>query len=221
MERNLQGSESTQEKAQRARIIQSLLQDRYPSASIALHYTNPLQLLISVILSAQCTDARVNMVTPALFKKYTTAEAFAHANPSELEHSIHSTGFYRNKAKNIINCCRVLIEKYGGEVPPSMDALVQLPGVGRKTANCVLSGAFNMTSGIVVDTHVARVSQRLGLTRNANPVKIETDLCQVIERKDWLSFGDALIQHGRQICGARKPQCGLCILNSVCPSSEA
>ena len=129
--------------------------------------------------------------------------------------------FTATRQKILSTAAEALIEKYGGEVPPSMDALVQLPGVGRKTANCVLSGAFNMTSGIVVDTHVARVSQRLGLTRNANPVKIETDLCQVIERKDWLSFGDALIQHGRQICGARKPQCGLCILNSVCPSSEA
>ena len=161
------------------------------------------------------------MVTPSLFKKYQTAAAFAHANPSELEHEIHSTGFFRNKAKNIINCCKVLIEKYDGEVPSSMDELIQLPGVGRKTANCVLSGAFNITSGIVVDTHVARLSQRLGLTRNSDPEKIESDLCEVIEHKDWIHFGNALIQHGRKICSARKPQCSICPLNAVCPSSEA
>jgi endonuclease-3 len=221
MDRNRQGSESQQRKAKRAHTIQSLLQSQYPSASVALHYANPLQLLISVILSAQCTDARVNMVTPSLFKKYRTAAAFAHAIPSELEHAIHSTGFFRNKAKNIINCCKALIEKHAGEVPSSMDELIQLPGVGRKTANCVLSGAFNITAGIIVDTHVARLSQRLGLTENSDPVKIESDLCEILERKDWIHFGNALIQHGRKICGARKPQCVTCILNTVCPSSAA
>jgi endonuclease III len=221
MERKRQGSEPQQRKTTRAQKIESLLQRQYPSTTVALHYANPLQLLISVILSAQCTDARVNMVTPSLFKKYRTAEAFAHAIPTELEHAIHSTGFFRNKAKNIINCCKALIEKHGGQVPRSMDELLQLPGVGRKTANCVLSGAFNITSGIVVDTHVARLSQRLGLTRNSDPGKIESDLCEIIERKDWIYFGNALIQHGRKICGARKPQCVICILTTVCPSSEA
>ncbi len=221
MERNRQGSESNQLKTRRAQKIESLLHKQYPSASVALRHANPLQLLISVILSAQCTDARVNMVTPSLFTKYQTAAALAHANPSELEHEIHSTGFFRNKAKNIINCCKALIERHDGEVPSSMDELIQLPGVGRKTANCVLSGAFNITSGIVVDTHVARLSKRLGLTRNSDPGKIESDLCEVIEHKDWIHFGNALIQHGRKICSARKPQCSICPLKAVCPSSEA
>ena len=188
MERNWQGDESKLRKAKRAKKIESLLQQQYPSASVTLRHANPLQLLISVILSAQCTDARVNIVTPSLFKKYRTAAAFAHANLSELEHEIHSTGFYRNKAKNITNCCRVLAEKYEGKVPSSMDELIQLPGVGRKTANCVLSGAFNITSGIVVDTHVARLSQRLGLTRNSDPEKIESDLCEIIEYQRLDSF---------------------------------
>ncbi len=221
MERKRHGSESIQGKTKRAHTIEALLHDQYPSASVALHYASPLQLLISVILSAQCTDARVNMVTPSLFTKYGTAVAFAHANPSELEHAIHSTGFFRNKAKNIINCCKALMEKHGGEVPSSMDELIQLPGVGRKTANCVLSGAFNITSGIVVDTHVARLSQRLGLTDSSDSEKIESDLCELINRRDWIHFGNALIQHGRKICGARKPECAICLLNPVCPSSEA
>jgi endonuclease III len=221
MERNRQGSESQQRKVKRAQLIQSLLQNQYPSAAVALQYTNPLQLLISVILSAQCTDARVNMVTPSLFKKYRTAKAFAYAIPAELEQAIHSTGFFRNKSKNIINCCKAIIEKHGGEVPSSMDELIQLPGVGRKTANCVLSGAFNITSGIIVDTHVARLAQRLGLTGNSDPEKIESDLCEIIDRKNWIQFGNALIQHGRAICGARKPHCAECLLNAVCPSAEA
>jgi endonuclease-3 len=221
MERMRQGNESKQRRTKRAHKIEALLQDRYPSASVALRYTNPLQLLISVILSAQCTDARVNMVTPSLFAKYGSAAAFAQANPSELEHAIHSTGFFRNKAKNIINCCKALIEKHSGEVPSSMDELIQLPGVGRKTANCVLGGAFNSTSGIVVDTHVARLSKRLGLSKNTDPGKIESDLCELIERKDWIHFANALIQHGRTTCGARKPQCDICLLHTVCPSSEA
>jgi endonuclease-3 len=221
MGKKRQGGESQQGKTKRAHAIESLLHDQYPSASVALHYASPLQLLISVILSAQCTDARVNMVTPSLFTKYGTAVAFAHANPSELEHAIHSTGFFRNKAKNIINCCKALMEKHGGEVPSSMDELIHLPGVGRKTANCVLSGAFNITSGIVVDTHVARLSKRLGLTSNSDPVKIESDLCEIIKRKDWIHFGNALIQHGRKICSMRKPQCSICPLNTVCPSSGA
>ncbi|MGA9407307.1 MAG: endonuclease III [Bacteroidota bacterium] len=221
MAKERRGGESKERRKKRALQIEALLRQQYPSASVALEYANPLQLLISVILSAQCTDARVNMVTPALFEKYTTVAAFANARSSELELVIHSTGFYRNKAKNIINCCKALIEKHGGEVPSSMDDLIQLPGVGRKTANCVLSGAFNIVSGIVVDTHVMRLARRLKLTENSNPDKIESDLCDVIERKDWIHFGNALIIHGRKVCGARKPQCRICVLREVCPSAVA
>jgi endonuclease III len=220
MQKKRERGESNERKKRRAHQIERLLRKKYPSASTALHYRNPLQLLISVILSAQCTDMRVNMVTPSLFAKYATVEAFAHADRSELEHAIHSTGFYRNKAKNIINCCKALIEKHGGEVPSSMDELIQLPGVGRKTANCVLSGAFHTSSGIVVDTHVTRLTTRLGLTENSDPGKIEADMCELIDRKDWIHFGNALIDHGRKVCGARKPQCAGCILNKLCPSAE-
>jgi len=215
------GGESKERIKRHALQIELLLREKYPSAQVALQHSNPLQLLISVILSAQCTDARVNMVTPALFKKYATVDAFAHAHPSQLEHAIHSTGFYRNKAKNIINCCKALIENHNGKVPSSMDELIQLPGVGRKTANCVLSGAFNITSGIVVDTHVMRLARRLGLTENSNPEKIESDLCEVIEREDWIHFGNALVHHGRKVCGARKPKCTACFLQHVCPSATA
>ena len=220
MEKMRQGGESTERRKRRARQIESLLREKYPSASVALLHSTPLQLLISVILSAQCTDARVNMVTPALFKKYKTVDAFAHANLSQLEREIYSTGFYRNKAKNIIECCKAVMERHSGEVPSSMDELIQLPGVGRKTANCVLSGAFDIASGIVVDTHVVRLTKRLGLTENSHPEKIESDLCKVIDRSDWIHFGNALIHHGRKICGARNPQCALCILNKLCPSAS-
>jgi endonuclease III len=219
MDMKLKGREPQLGTIKRVRKIESLLYKQYPDAAVALHFENPLQLLISVILSAQCTDARVNMVTPALFKKYRTADSFARANPSELEEAIHSTGFFRNKAKNIINCCKLIMEKHGGEVPASMDELIALPGVGRKTANCVLSVAFHITSGIIVDTHVARLSNRLGLTEASNPEKIESELCELIDKKNWVHFGNALILHGRRICGARKPQCGVCFLNAVCPSS--
>ena len=219
MGKNPKRGESRAKKTERARIIESLLQAQYPDAAVALRFENALQLLISVILSAQCTDVRVNMVTPNLFRKYRSADSFASANPSELEEAIHSTGFYRNKAKNIISCCRILVEKHDGKVPASMDELIQLPGVGRKTANCVLSGAFHITSGIVVDTHVARLANRLGLSEASDPEKIESELCEVIEKKDWIHFGNAVILHGRAICSARKPQCGACLLNTVCPSS--
>ena len=220
MGKGRKGGEALDEKRKRARTIESLLHDQFPDAAVALRFENPLQLLISVILSAQCTDARVNMVTPALFKKYTTAESFAHARSSELEEAIHSTGFFRNKAKNIINCCSMLVELYGGKVPRSMDELLRLPGVGRKTANCVLSGAFHITSGIVVDTHVARLANRLELSGATGPEKIESELCALIEKKDWVHFGNAIILHGRSVCSARKPQCGICFLNRLCPSSS-
>jgi len=213
--------ESHQRKAKRAQKIETLLRKEYPSASIALKYENPLQLLISVILSAQCTDARVNLVTPSLFAKYKTAAAFASATPSELERMIHSTGFYHNKAKNIIKCCTTILEKHAGKVPATMEELIQLPGVGRKTANCVLSGAFGITSGIIVDTHVARLSQRLGLSETSKAEKIESDLCALLEKKDWIHFSNALILHGRGVCHARRPSCPRCTLSALCPSSEA
>lgn len=213
------GRESFIVKRNRGRKIEKILHKEYPSASVALQYSTPLQLLVAVILSAQCTDVRVNMVTPALFKRYKSAADFANADAAELEQEIHSTGFFRNKTKNIIACCRALVEQHGGKVPASMEALIRLPGVGRKTANCILGGAFGISAGIVVDTHVARLAARLGLTANTDPEKIETDLCEILEQKDWIHFGNALILHGRKICPARKPLCAECSLSSLCPSS--
>ncbi|HTY11293.1 MAG TPA: endonuclease III [Bacteroidota bacterium] len=209
------------QRSKRAHSIESRLRKEYPSVPMALRFDNPLQLLISVILSAQCTDARVNLVTPSLFAKYKTVAAFAEAVPAELEEAIHSTGFFHNKAKNIISCCKAIREKHGGKVPSSMEELIQLPGVGRKTANCVLSGAFGITSGIIVDTHVARLANRLDLSESSNPEKVELDLCGLLEKKDWVHFSNALIHHGRKICEARKPKCTLCILSDLCPSSAA
>lgn len=203
----------------RALAIEQILRHTYPNPVIALQFSTPLQLLIAVILSAQCTDARVNIVTKDLFKKYQTAKDFANANQKELEKEIHSTGFYKNKAKNIIACCQALVEKHAGEVPQTMDELTSLAGVGRKTANCILSGCFNIATGIIVDTHVKRVSKRLGLTEENNPETIEFDLMKLIPRKDWIHFGNALIHHGRKICVARKPLCAKCVLNELCPSA--
>ncbi len=200
----------------RARQIVKLLAKQYPAARCALNYESPLQLLIATILSAQCTDVRVNMVTPALFARYPDTKAFASANPRELETAIQSTGFFRNKARNIIACCKVLIEKYGGRVPSTMEELVELPGIGRKTANVVLGNAFGVP-GITVDTHVRRVSRRLGLTKQQDPEKIERDLMVLIPRKEWTDFSHRMILHGRQVCVARKPRCPSCILNKVCP----
>jgi endonuclease-3 len=200
----------------RARRIARLLAKTYPDAHCALHHDGPLQLLIATILSAQCTDARVNMVTPALFKRYPDAAAFAEAEPRELEEMIRSTGFFRNKARNIIACCRQLVEQHGGEVPATMDELVPLPGVGRKTANVILGNAFDVP-GIPVDTHVARLSGRMGLTEESDPVKIERDLMRLIPEKDWTMFGHRMIFHGRQVCHARKPLCEQCVVAGLCP----
>jgi endonuclease-3 len=200
----------------RAQKIVTLLARQYPAARCALDYETPLQLLIATILSAQCTDVRVNMVTLALFARYPDAAAFAAADPRELETAIQSTGFFRNKARNIIACCKVLVEKYGGQVPDTMEELTQLPGVGRKTANVILGNAFNVP-GITVDTHVTRLSQRMGLTRHTDAEKIERDLMEVIPKKDWTMFSHRMIFHGRQVCQARKPNCPGCILNKVCP----
>ena len=207
---------SPQARRHAAKVVE-LLAATYPEAECALHHENPLQLLIATILSAQCTDARVNMVTPALFAKYPTAADFAEAPQEEVEQVIQSTGFFRSKAKNIRACCRDLVDKHGGEVPRDLESLVQLAGVGRKTANVVLGTAFGIASGVVVDTHVGRLSKRLGLTRATQPEKIEQDLMALLPKSEWVDFSHRMIHHGRQICMARKPRCGECPLNAECP----
>ncbi|TAK53953.1 MAG: endonuclease III [Bacteroidetes bacterium] len=211
--------ESPQEIQRRAKKITAALAKDYPEAKIALHHSNPLELLISTILSAQCTDARVNIVTESLFKKYKTATDYAIADQHELEKDIHSTGFYRAKAKNIIACCTTLVEQYNGNVPSTMEELLQLAGVGRKTANVVLSGAFGKIEGIVVDTHVGRLAQRLGFTKETNPEKIERDLMTIIPKQKWFLIDNLLIMHGRNICDARKPKCETCSVNKLCPAA--
>lgn len=200
--------------------IVSRLKREYPQARTALEFSNPLQLLISTILSAQCTDARVNLITPALFAKYRDVKDFASANQSELEIDIRSTGFYRMKARHIVGACQTILEKFNGQVPKTLQDLITLPGVGRKTANCVLGGAFGIQSGIVVDTHVKRLANRLQITQNSDPEKIEKDLMSVIPKKEWYRFSNLLILHGRQICKARKPACAICILKDLCPSAQ-
>jgi endonuclease-3 len=198
-------------------IVRRLIR-QFPEARTALTFADPLQLLISTILSAQCTDARVNMVTPALFAKYKNAGDFASAERVELENEIHSTGFFRAKAKNIINACQAIVDRHNGAVPKTMEELVALPGVGRKTANCVLGGAYGIQSGIVVDTHVIRISGRLGLTKQTSPEKIEYDLMQLVPKKEWYRFSNLLILHGRRTCLARSPLCPECALGDLCPS---
>ena len=204
---------------ERARLTQVRLAEEYPVAECALVHDNPLQLLIATILSAQCTDERVNMTTPALFKRYPTARDYAEADPAELERMIQPTGFFRAKTRSIIGCTKALVERYGGEVPPRMEDLVTLPGVGRKTANVVLGVAFGIP-GLAVDTHVTRLSGRLGLTRQKDPVKIETEVCKMLPPEQWSDFGLRLIMHGRRVCNARKPNCLECVLNDFCPSSS-
>ena len=191
----------------------------HPDAHCELDYRTPLELLEATILSAQCTDKRVNMVTPMLFRTFPTAQSLADAPPEKVEEIIKSTGFFRNKTKSLIGLGKALVERHGGQVPDSMAALVKLPGVGRKTANVVLGNAFRKNEGIVVDTHVARVSFRLGLTRETDPVKIEQDLMQLFPREDWTLLSHLLIFHGRRICEARRPKCEICPLNDICPSS--
>lgn len=213
--------ETPQQLKRRTKRIIELLRKEYPAPKTALHFSNPLQLLVSTILSAQCTDVRVNIVTKELFKKYRTARDYAEADVKEFENEIRSTGFYRNKARNIIACARTLVEKYGGKVPASMEELTKLPGVGRKTANCVLGGAFGINAGVVVDTHVERLSQRLGLTGAATAEKIEQELMQIVPQKDWYDFSNMLILHGRNVCNARKPNCPVCSLKKLCPSAES
>jgi endonuclease-3 len=203
------------QRARARRIVRELTQ-LYPDARCSLDHANPLQLLIATMLSAQCTDERVNLVTPALFSRYPNAKAFAGAKPKELENLIQSTGFFRNKAKNIISCCKQLVERFGGEVPSTMEDLVPLAGVGRKTANVVLGTAFGVP-GIPVDTHVTRLSLRMGLTEQTDPGKIERDLIALIANKEWTSFGHRMIYHGRRVCQARKPLCEQCTLARICP----
>ena len=193
------------------------LKKKYPDAGCSLTYLDPLQLLVATILSAQCTDTRVNIVTRDLFKRYRTAYDFAIAEISELEKDIHSTGFYRNKAKNIKAACQMIDKQYGGEVPADMAKLVALPGVGRKTANCVLGNGFGIAVGVVVDTHVERLSHRLGLSDANTPEKIEQDLMQIFPENEWIGISHRLILLGRESCPARKPQCSFCILGDICP----
>ena len=208
---------NSQERAQRAEQIFDLLDPLYTREKTALRYQTPLQLLIATILSAQSTDNQVNQVTPALFKKYQTAQDYASAPTEELEALIHPTGFYRNKAKAIRQCCQALVGLYQGEVPGSMDQLLRLPGVGRKTANCVLGAAFDIP-GVVVDTHVKRLCLRLGLTTNKNPDKIEADIQRLLPKDRWRRFSDVLIYHGRSVCKARRPDHQGCVLYALCPS---
>lgn len=208
-------------KQERALEIAATLKRMYPRAKVSLDYGTPFQLLIATILSAQSTDARVNAVTPDLFRKYPTVESLAYADPSRVEQDIRTTGFFRSKAKSIMGAARAIVEKHGGEVPRTMDELVQLPGVGRKTANVVLGNAFKTPVGVVVDTHVTRVAGRLGLTRHDDAEKIEADLMKLLPKKEWTPFAHRLILHGRNICVARKPRCRECRLNELCPSSEA
>ncbi len=203
----------------RASKVTELLEKEYSEAEIALEYTNPLELLIATILSAQATDQQINTITPKLFKKYKTPEDYANADLTELEQYIKSSGFYHNKAKNIKNCCKTLVEKFHSTVPKTMTELLELPGVGRKTANIVLANAFGVVEGVAVDTHVGRLAQRLGLSENGDPNKIEADLMKIVPKDNWMRITDLLIFHGRRVCTAKKPNCAGCVLNKICPSA--
>lgn len=204
----------------RAPEIYERLNAEYPDAKCALDHRNPYELIVATILSAQCTDARVNMVTPALFERYPDPRTLAAAKPEDLEGMIKSTGFFRNKTKSLLGMSGRLVEKHGGEVPRSMEELVKLPGVGRKTANVVLGNAFGIDEGVVVDTHVSRLSNRLGLSRESDPVKIEQDLIRLYPRDRWTMLSHLLISHGREVCDAQRPECERCVVNHLCPSSR-
>ena len=206
-------------KATRLKKILAGLQRAYPNAHCELNFADPLQLLIATILSAQCTDKRVNLVTAELFQEYRSAAAYANAKPAELEQDIKSTGFFRNKTKSIQSCCRTIVEQHGGEVPRTMAELTALGGVGRKTANVVLGNAFGLNEGIVVDTHVTRLANRLGLTNQTDAEKIEQELMQLVPREQWTLFSHWLIWHGRRRCDARKPDCAGCEIAKLCPSA--
>jgi endonuclease-3 len=208
---------ATADAKRHAALVTRRLKAAYPDAHCALNFKTPLQLLVATILSAQCTDVRVNIVTKDLFQKYPDAEAFAEAKLSDLERAVQTTGFFRNKAKNIKACCAELVASHGGEVPQDLETLVKLAGVGRKTANVVLGTAFGIPTGVVVDTHVGRLSKRLGLTTHNDPVKIERDLMALLPKRAWVDFAHRMIAHGRQVCVARKPRCSICPLADVCP----
>jgi endonuclease-3 len=207
------------ENQSRVLKIIELLEKEHPDAKITLKFSNPLELLVATMLSAQCTDNRVNIVTESLFKKYKKAEDYANAEVKFLEEDIRSTGFFRNKAKNIKKCCHLLVEKYDSQVPMKMESMLELPGVARKTANIVLLNAYGVVEGIAVDTHVRRLAQRLGLSENKNPDKIERDLMNVIPEDLWKKIADLLIYHGRRVCVARKPKCSICVIKDLCPSA--
>lgn len=204
----------------RTRRIVARLERAYPEATCALHHASALELVVATILSAQCTDARVNLVTPGLFAKYRTAADYAAADPRALEREIQSTGFFRNKTKSIIGMAQALVERHGGAVPDTMDALTALPGVGRKTANVILGTWFGKNEGVVVDTHVHRLTRLMKLTKQDDPVKIERDLMALLPRDKWTWFSHTLIRHGREVCVARRPKCEDCVVNRLCPSSR-
>ncbi|MDH4132351.1 MAG: endonuclease III [Gemmatimonadota bacterium] len=206
--------------ARRMPVLLGRLREAYPDAACALTHQNPYQLLVATILSAQCTDVRVNLVTPALFAKYPDAARLARARQTDVERLVQSTGFFRNKAKNLIAMAQAVVAEHGGEIPRTMDALRALPGVGRKTANVVLGNAFGMNEGVTVDTHVTRLSRLLRLTRHTDPVKIEKDLMKLVPRDDWTIVSHLLILHGRAVCIARRPRCGVCVLADLCPSAH-
>ena len=206
-------------KARAVKIIKAL-RKAYPTAKTALRHKNPFELLISTMLAAQCTDKRVNKITPSLFKKYKNAADFAHVKQNVLEKYIYSTGFYRNKAKNIVASSQKIINEFNGTVPDSMEKLITLQGVARKTANIVLSGSFGKAEGIAVDTHVRRLSQRMGFTKKQDPGKIENDLMGIIPKKDWLEFNYIMVDHGRAVCKARRPRCADCVIGGLCPSKK-
>jgi endonuclease-3 len=205
-------------KPRTLKIIE-LLEKQYPNAKTALNYTSPLEILVATMLSAQTTDVQVNTVTQTLFKKYLTPQDYANADIKELEKDIHSTGFYHNKARNLQNCCRLLVEKFHSQVPKTMEELIELPGVARKTANIVLYNAYDTIAGIAVDTHVRRLSERLGLTQQKDQDKIEQELMQLTPKEKWMKLTDLLIFHGRKVCSAKKPQCQTCVLNKICSSA--
>ena len=209
---------STEEK-QRTRKIIAKLRKAYPDAQCSLNHTNARELLIATILSAQCTDERVNIVTADLFRKYRSCADYLNVPAEELQQDIHSTGFFRNKTRSIQGACKKMIEEHGGQVPNDIEQLLALPGVARKTANVVLGNAFGVASGVVVDTHVARLSQLLGLTKQKQPEKIERELMELVPKKDWIDFSHLLIYHGRRVCKARRPECERCVIEPLCPSS--
>jgi endonuclease-3 len=211
--------ESYLEPKPRALKVIELLEKEHADAKIALHYSNPLELLVATMLSAQSTDETINKVTKTLFKKYTNPDDYANADLKELEQDIRSTGFYHNKAKNLQNTAKMLVDKYNSKVPETMEELVKLPGVARKTANIVLTNAFGVVAGVAVDTHVRRLAQRLGLSENKGPNKIEQDLMSIVPKEKWMWLTDLLIFHGRRVCTTKKPNCAKCVLNKICPSA--